>query len=180
MSTDFILARLSLFLIQAGLALVLSLVLWHFYRIYQRHYLKSWSVAFLVFAAYVICLAGYSTLGPNPVDWRPLWLAFEFSYIFSCYAFAIWVLVGVREAVTTERIPARTVNQLLWLVGLIAVFSVAVFAFEADINPWKRYLQVNLRLLFIGSALLVAGVWLFSLQNKIFVTKSPEAEKCGE
>lgn len=171
MSTELILARLSLFLIQAGLALVLSLVLWHFYRIYQRHYLKSWSVAFLVFAVYVVCLAGYSVLGPNPTEWRGLWLTFEFSYIFSCYAFAIWVLVGVREAVTTERIPSRTVNQLLLLVGLIAVFSVAIFAFDAQINPWKRYLQVNLRLLFIGSALLVSGVWLFSLHNKIFVTK---------
>ena len=171
MSTELILARLSLFLIQAGLALVLSLVLWHFYRIYQRHYLKSWSVAFFVFAVYVVCLAGYSVLGTNPTEWRGLWLTFEFSYIFSCYAFAIWVLVGVREAVTTERIPSRTVNQLLLLVGLIAVFSVAIFAFDAQINPWKRYLQVNLRLLFIGSALLVSGVWLFSLHNKIFVTK---------
>jgi len=171
LSTELILARLSLFIIQAGLAFVLSLVLWHFYRIYQRHYLKSWSVAFLVFAAYVICLAGYSMLGGSPDAWRPLWLTFEFSYIFSCYAFAIWVLVGVREAVTSERIPSRIINQLLWLVGIIALFSVAVFAADSEINPWKRYLQVNLRLLFIGSALLVAGVWLFSLQNKIFVTK---------
>jgi diguanylate cyclase len=172
LSTELILARLSLFLIQAGLALVLSLVLWHFYRIYQRHYLKSWSVAFLVFAAYVICLTGYSLLSPDDmIEWRTLRLVFEFSYIFSCYAFAIWVLVGVREAVTTERIPSRTVNKLLWLVGCIALFSVAVFAIDGQTNPWKHYLQINLRLFFIGSALLVAGIWLFSLQNKIFVTK---------
>ncbi len=171
MSTELILTRLSLFLIQAGLALVLSLVLWHFYRIYQRHYLKSWSVAFLVFATYVICLAAYISIELMHLNWPLLRQVFEFSYIFSCYAFAIWVLVGVREAVTTERIPARTVNQLLWLVGLISLFSVVVFAFDSQTNPWKHYLQFNLRLLFIGSALLVAGIWLFSLQNKIFVTK---------
>ena len=171
MSTELILARLSLFLIQAGLALVLSLVLWHFYRIYQRHYLKSWSVAFLVLALYVICLTGYSSVSPASDELRLLRLVLEFSYIFSCYAFAIWVLVGVREAVTSERIASRLVNQLLWLVGLIALLSVVIFAFDPQMNPWKHYLQVNLRLLFIGSALLVSGIWLFSLQNKIFVTK---------
>ncbi len=67
----------------------------------------------------------------------------EFSYIFSCYAFAIWVLVGVREAVTTERIPARLVNQLLLLVGLLALVSVLLFAFDSSLNPWKYYLQVE-------------------------------------
>lgn len=171
MSTELILARLSLFLIQAGLALVLSLVLWHFYRIYQRHYLKSWSVAFFVLAIYVISLTCYSYFADEAVSRYYLRQIFEFIYIFSCYAFAIWVLVGVREAVTSERIASRTVNQLLWLVGTIALFSVLFFAFDAQTNPWKYYLQVNLRLLFIGAALFVAGIWLFSLQKNIFVTK---------
>lgn len=160
-----------MFLIQAGLAFVLSLVLWHFYRIYQRHYLKSWSVAFFVLAIYVISLSCYSYFADELVSKYYLRQSFEFIYIFSCYAFAIWVLVGVREAVTSERIAARTVNQLLWLVGLIALFSVLFFAFDTQANPWKYYLQVNLRLLFIGAALFVAGIWLFSLRKNIFVTK---------
>ncbi|WP_333796112.1 putative bifunctional diguanylate cyclase/phosphodiesterase [Rheinheimera sp.] len=171
MSTELILARLSLFLIQAGLALVLSLVLWHFYRIYQRHYLKSWSVAFFVLALYVISLSCYSYFATELASAIYVRQFFEFTYIFTCYAFAIWVLVGVREAVTSERIASRTVNQLLWLVGLIALFSVLLFAFDTQLSPWKHYLQVNLRLFFIGAALFVAGIWLFSLQRKIFVTK---------
>ncbi len=171
MSTDLILSRLSLFFIQTGLALVLMLVLWHFYRIYQRHYLKSWALAFLLFACYVLSLTAYSMLNSSARTLVFLPALLEFSYIFSCYAFAIWVLVGVREAVTTERIPARLVNQLLLLVALLALVSVLLFAFDYSLNPWKYYLQVNLRLLFIGSALLVAGVWLFTLPNKTFVTR---------
>ncbi len=171
MSTELILSRLSLFFIQTGLALVLMLVLWHFYRIYQRHYLKSWALAFLLFACYVLSLTAYSMLNMQPGRLAVLPGLLEFSYIFSCYAFAIWVLVGVREAVTTERIPARLVNQLLLLVALLALVSVLLFAFDSSLNPWKYYLQVNLRLLFIGSALLVAGVWLFTLPTKTFVTR---------
>ena len=171
MSTELILSRLSLFFIQTGLALVLMLVLWHFYRIYQRHYLKSWALAFLLFACYVLSLTAYSMLNSQQGRLAVLPALLEFSYIFSCYAFAIWVLVGVREAVTTERIPARLVNQLLLLVALLALVSVLLFAFDGSLNPWKYYLQVNLRLLFIGSALLVAGVWLFTLPNKTFVTR---------
>ncbi len=171
MSTELILSRLSLFFIQTGLALVLMLVLWHFYRIYQRHYLKSWALAFLLFACYVLSLTAYSMLNSSARTLVFLPALLEFSYIFSCYAFAIWVLVGVREAVTTERIPARLVNQLLLLVALLALVSVLLFAFDSSLNPWKYYLQVNLRLLFIGSALLVAGVWLFTLPNKTFVTR---------
>lgn len=171
MSTELILSRLSLFFIQTGLALVLMLVLWHFYRIYQRHYLKSWALAFLLFACYVLSLTAYSMLNSQQGRFAVLPALLEFSYIFSCYAFAIWVLVGVREAVTTERIPARLVNQLLLLVALLALVSVLLFAFDSSLNPWKYYLQVNLRLLFIGSALLVAGVWLFTLANKTFVTR---------
>lgn len=171
MSTELILGRLSLSFIQTGLALVLMLVLWHFYRIYQRHYLKSWALAFLLFACYVLSLTAYSMLNLQQGRLTVLPGVLEFSYIFSCYAFAIWVLVGVREAVTTERIPARLVNQLLLLVALLALVSVLLFAFDSRLNPWKYYLQVNLRLLFIGSALLVAGVWLFTLPNKTFVTR---------
>jgi len=171
LSTELILSRLSLFFIQTGLALVLMLVLWHFYRIYQRHYLKSWALAFLLFACYVLSLTAYSMLNSPTRTLMFLPAVLEFSYIFSCYAFAIWVLVGVREAVTTERIPARLVNQLLLLVALLALVSVLLFAFDSSLNPWKYYLQVNLRLLFIGSALLVAGVWLFTLPNKTFVTR---------
>jgi len=171
LSTELILSRLSLFFIQTGLALVLMLVLWHFYRIYQRHYLKSWALAFLLFACYVLSLTAYSMLNMQPGRLAVLPGLLEFSYIFSCYAFAIWVLVGVREAVTTERIPARLVNQLLLLVALLALVSVLLFAFDSSLNPWKYYLQVNLRLLFIGSALLVAGVWLFTLPTKTFVTR---------
>jgi diguanylate cyclase (GGDEF)-like protein len=171
LSTELILSRLSLFFIQTGLALVLMLVLWHFYRIYQRHYLKSWALAFLLFACYLLSLTAYSLLNSPPRTLMFLPALLEFSYIFSCYAFAIWVLVGVREAVTTERIPSRLVNQLLLLVALLALVSVLLFAFDSSLNPWKYYLQVNLRLLFIGSALLVAGVWLFNLPNKTFVTR---------
>jgi diguanylate cyclase (GGDEF)-like protein len=171
LNTELILSRLSFSLVQTGFALVLVLVLWHFYRIYQRHYLKSWALAFLSFACYVLCQTTYHMLASPSVPMVAMLAFLEFSYIFSCYCFAIWVLVGVREAVTSERIPARVVNQLLLLVAALALLSVLLFAFDAGLKQWKFYLQVNLRLLFIGTALSVAGAWLFTLQNNTFVTR---------
>ncbi len=171
MSFELTLARISLFLIQAGLACALSFILWYFYRIYQRHYLKSWSIAFAVFALYLLMLTGYSLIWPR-TDWL-LWplLGLEFGYLFFSYAFAIFILVGVREAVSTERISSRLVNQLLLLVAALAFVSVALFVTDTESSVWKTTIQLNLRLLFTGAALLVGGIWLFALPHRILIAK---------
>ena len=171
MSFELTLARISLFLIQAGLACAISFILWYFYRIYQRHYLKSWSVAFASFALFLLMLTGYSLIGPR-TDWL-FWpsLVLEFGYLFCSYAFAIFILVGVREAVSTERITSRLVNQLLLLVAALAFVSVALFVTETESSVWKTTVQLNLRLLFIGAALFVGGIWLFALPHRILISK---------
>jgi len=171
LSFELTLARISLLLIQAGLSCALSFILWYFYRIYLRHYLKSWSVAFIAFAAYLLLLTGY-TLLPAGSGWtHVLRLALEFGYLFSSYAFAIFILVGVREAVSAERIASRLVNQLLLLVAALALCSVVLFVGDAEPTLWKTSVQVNLRLLFIGAALFVAGIWLFALPHRILIAR---------
>ena len=91
--------------------------------------------------------------------------------LFSSYAFAIFMLVGVREAISSERISSRLVNQLLILVAMLAAVSVGLFLGSEGPYLWKDVVQQNLRLLFIGAALVVAGIWLFGQPSRVFVGK---------
>ena len=81
------------------------------------------------------------------------------------------MLVGVREAISSERISSRLVNQLLILVAMLAAVSVGLFLGSEGPYLWKDVVQQNLRLLFIGAALVVAGIWLFGQPSRVFVGK---------
>ncbi len=171
LSFELTLARIALLLIQTGLACALGYILWYFYRIYQRHYLKSWAVAFVVFACYLAMLTAHSLISPD-AGWL-FWCraALEFGYLFCSYAFAIWMLVGVREAVSGARISSRLMNQLLALVAFLAAGSVLLFLSADASAVWKITVQLNLRLLFIGAALVVAGIWLFALPYRLLIAR---------
>lgn len=168
MSAELTLARIMLLLVQAGLALALSYTLWHFYRIYQRHHLKSWAVGFLLFGVYLLALNLYSTLS---ADYQLVHLVLEFIYIFCNYSFAIWILLGVREAVSGERVAARLVNRLHLLLFGLSLLSVALFIGWTDGLHWQQLVQANLRMLFVGCALLVAGSWLLGLPRQLMVVR---------
>lgn len=171
MNTELFLSRLSLYFVQAGLALTLAMVLWHFYRVYTRHYLKSWSLAFGCYSVYLVLVSINANMGVFLPEDRLLRPFIEFSFIASSYFFAIYMLIGVREAVLGERIASRLINQLLGLVTLLSLSSVLIFLSESGPTLWKAALQINLRLLFIGATLLVSGFWLFALPRQLFVTK---------
>jgi len=163
-------ARTLLHLTQTGFAFALSALLWYFFRVYQRHYLKSWAIAFSCFTAY----ASFILI---EVFWKPVfggeWLGqiVKFLYISFCYAFAVWILVGVFEAVKQQRLASRRVNQLLIVLFTLSFFSVAIFWLVPQLSHWTLYLQLYIRLLMIGLALCVAGFWLWSLTKTIFATK---------
>jgi len=168
LSAELILARIMLLLVQAGLALALSYTLWHFYRIYQRHHLKSWAVGFLLFGCYLLALNLYSMV---PAEYQLIHFALEFTHIFCHYSFAIWILLGVREAVSGERIAVRLVNRLHLVLLCLSLISVLLFVGEPTNNIWQQMVQTNLRLLFIGAALLVAGSWLMNLPRQLMVIR---------
>jgi hypothetical protein len=128
-----LLARTLLHLTQIGFAFTLSALLWYFFRVYQRNYLKSWAIAFSCFTAYAAFIL-------VEAFWRPVFaaeflgLGVKFLYISFCYAFAVWILVGVYEAVKQQRLAARTVNQLLLLVTGISFLSVTLFLLLHDLK----------------------------------------------
>ncbi len=140
-------------------------LLWHFYTIYQRHYLKSWAIAFSCFALFV----GFILTGVQlAAEQAPLWLRQlnSFFNIGFCYAFAVWLLVGVHETVTAQRTSSRRVNQLLAGLALLAFISVWPVQWWSVTRDWASFLQVNLRLLLIGLSVTVSGAWLWTLNKQ--------------
>ncbi|WP_337842269.1 bifunctional diguanylate cyclase/phosphodiesterase [Rheinheimera sp.] len=164
MSTE-ILARFLLYLTQIGFACAMAGLLWHFYTIYQRHYLKSWAIAFSCFALFVSSILSGVYLA---AEQAPGWLRELNSFVNlgSCYAFAVWLLVGVHETVTAQRISSRSVNQLLAGLALLAFISVWPVQWWAVTREWSAFLQLNLRLLLIGLAVTVSGAWLWTLNKQ--------------
>lgn len=165
-----LLARTLLHLTQIGFAVTLTALLWYFFKVYQRSYLKSWAIAFS-------CFTAYATFILVEIFWQPVFaaefldLGVKFLYISFCYGFAVWILVGVYEAVKQQRLATRTVNQLLLLVTSIALLSVTLFLLLPQWQEMTLYLQFYMRLVLIGFALCVAGFWLWSLTKRIFATK---------
>ncbi|MFC4655508.1 MULTISPECIES: putative bifunctional diguanylate cyclase/phosphodiesterase [Rheinheimera] len=164
MSTE-LLARFLLYFTQIGFACAMAGLLWHFYTIYQRHYLKSWAIAFSCFALFV----GFILTGVQlAAEQAPLWLRQlnSFFNIGFCYAFAVWLLVGVHETVTAQRTSSRRVNQLLAGLALLAFISVWPVQWWSVTRDWASFLQVNLRLLLIGLSVTVSGAWLWTLNKQ--------------
>src|SRR5690606_12100413 len=148
LSTE-LLARVLLYLTQTGFACALAGLLWHFYTIYQRHYLKSWAIAFSCFACFVGLILSGVYLGSQNA---PAWLS-QLNSFFNlgfCYAFALWMLVGVYEAVTGQRTASRRINQLLAGLTVLAFVSVWPVRWWSVTEGWTDFLQLNVRLLLIG------------------------------
>lgn len=165
-----LLARTLLHLTQIGFAVSLSFLLWYFFKVYQRHYLKSWAIAFSCFSAYAVFVL-------VEAFWQPVFaaewfgLSVKFFYISFCYAFAVWILVGVYEAVKQQRLAVRTINQLLCVAISLSIFSVALVLMLPQSDSAALFLHLYLRLLIIGASLCFAGGWLWSLTGQIFATK---------
>jgi len=169
LSTE-LLARILLYLTQTGFALALAALLWYFYRVYQRHYLKSWAIAFSCFASFIALVLGGVYLDGAEAS---LWLKQlnNFLYIGSCYGFAVWMLIGVYEAAVSDRMPPRRVNQLLLGLTLLAFCSVWPVSWWSVTESWSNFLQVNVRLLLIGLAVLAAGGWLWTVNRQLLAVR---------
>ncbi|WP_333606482.1 putative bifunctional diguanylate cyclase/phosphodiesterase [Arsukibacterium sp.] len=156
-----IFARLTLYLTQLGMALMLSGLFWYFYSIYQQHYLKKWFWAFSSFAGYqlIVLLFNATPLGQSV-------LAFPLNVLslFSSYVFAAMLLLGmIYSGNTVINTPAK--NKLIWLIlcglMLLSLASELPLWLISDELSVRRLLTIHLRFSLMGSVILLSGLWLW-------------------
>ena len=164
--TSELFSRLIIYLTEAGVALLLSYLLFHFSRVYQQPYLRFWFLSLLMFAFYQVLVIAQGVL-TEPAMFGT---ALQFSIILTSYLFALYLVRGMLETRVTAGTALRHFSgRRLTLAGLtLALASVLPFMFDNTMAEWQQYFQTYLRLLLIAVLLLTATVIvLYRIGNSV-------------
>lgn len=157
-------ARLTIYLSQLGVSLLLSYLLWTLSRQYQKGYIRAWFVALTAFLLYQLTVLLQWSLGPNPL----LQTVVQFIVIVCSYGFAAFLMRGMvltrdKKAHFLGRLHGRQLFLLLCMLGLISILP---FSYSDAFDNWQHYFQVYFRLLLMGVLLLTAAVSLLQQTEK--------------
>jgi diguanylate cyclase (GGDEF)-like protein len=155
-----IFARMSLYLTQTGLALLMALFFWYYVRIYQQTYLKYWLLVFLAFAGYQIAvLLLYAT--PLASTWVNLPLHFLMHVGF--YSFALLMLLSIRQQIQGRLDPLLrgSARHYFMIIVVLAVAGGLLPQLIPALMPWQSFIGHTLRFIIGGVVLLIAGGWLW-------------------
>ncbi|KKO49668.1 diguanylate cyclase [Arsukibacterium sp. MJ3] len=155
-----IFARISLYITQTGLALLMALLFWYYLKIYQQTYLKYWLLAFLAFAGYqvAILLLNATPLGST---WAKLPLLFLVHVGF--YSFALLMLLSIRLQIQDRLDPVlRGPARLYFMPIVLLAFTGGLLPqLLPALTPWQSFIENTLRFIIGGLVLLIAGGWLW-------------------
>lgn len=161
-----IFARLAVYATQAGIALLLSYLMWSLSNLYQQGYIRSWFFALLAFGVYQTTILLHAYFEPYP----QIAALLQFVIIVSSYTFTIFLLRGmVQTRVGDAHILNRlSANKLFILLCGLGALSVLPFGWSESLDAWQQYFQYDIRLLVMGIILLSAGVSLLHRMERSF------------
>ncbi|MEH8016051.1 EAL domain-containing protein [Rheinheimera muenzenbergensis] len=164
--TSELFSRLIVYITEAGVALLLSYLLFHFSRVYQQPYIRFWFLSLLMFALYqLLVIAKWALAAPVVAD-----TLLQFGILLTSYLFALYLLRGMLETRVSDAAMLRLWSgRRLTLLGcMLAVVSVLAFVFGNNMAQWQEYFQTHLRLLVIALLLLTATVIvLYRIGNSV-------------
>ena len=148
--------RLAIYLTEAGIALLLSLLFFHFSRMYQQAYLRFWFLALLLFAGYQLLVIVQGMI-EFPVLIEAL---LQFTIFTSSYLFALCLLRGMLPLKSSSMfVSSVTSLRALTIIAVaLAAVSLLPFSLSSAFVDWQQYFQQYLRLLLIGVVLLTASI----------------------
>ncbi len=157
-------ARLAIYLTQAGVALLVSYLLWTLSRSYLQGYIRSW-----FFALFAFCFYQLTILLQLTVAGKPLPIAFiQVFTVVSSYSFALFLLRGMLQTRSGNTQWLATVSsvKLLLLLSVLGLMSVVPFFVSSALSDWQDYFQHDIRLLLMGIVLLSAAVSLLQRADR--------------
>ncbi|MDP5144359.1 putative bifunctional diguanylate cyclase/phosphodiesterase [Rheinheimera baltica] len=159
-----IFARLTIFLTELGVAILVSYLLWNLSRIYQQDFIRSWFLAFVAFVFYQSMILMQLVFSFHPA----LRDIFQFFIIVSSYSFASFLVRGMLQTRSGEAhiLTDWTARKLLCFICGVAALSVLPFSIVAALESWQQYFQWQFRLLLMGILLLTAAVSLLQRLDK--------------
>ncbi len=155
-------SRLIIYLTEAGVALLLSYLLFYFCRVYQQPYLRFWFLSLLMFALYqLLVISRWLLAAPEYLD-----AVLQFAIVLSSLLFAMFLLRGMLETrlAADTRLHYWSARRLTLLATAVALLSVLPFMLGNSLAEWQQYVQTYIRLLVLAVLLLMA---MFSVLYRI-------------
>lgn len=159
-----IFALFAVYSTQVAIALLLSYLLWHFSRIYQQSYIKSWFFAFSAFSVYQTSLILASDYFAKPIIENII----DIVVVASSYSFTIFLWRGMAqtrpELAKVSKI--LTSQAILYTTVLAGVITILPFLFLPALATWQTYFQFELRIFIMGVFLAVAAASIWQQLQK--------------
>lgn len=163
---------LSLFLF--GFALSYTIVFFHYYRVFEHRYLKSWGYGFGFVTLSSLLGVGFSVFNVDSSSELILQLGIFISILCS-YLFPFWVFVGLRASLVEQPPPVVKIHILLFVTLLIGICTSVPFAFSPTEQELRDLLRISVRFIFFGIGFLYASFWIVVTGQKVFALRSLSA-----
>lgn len=159
---SFLLDLLTSYVAQAIWAAFLALVLFHFFRLYQKKYLRSWAISWSaamlqsVFAGLSLYMSSEHVEAGDSAR-----LLSTFFTLVGAYVQVAWLVYGTMELVKKRKLKPHYQYYLAAFVLLLALVTTLVFAFDPTAIQERVFVRVGVKALFIAVCFLAAGFILF-------------------
>lgn len=159
--TDFLIARTSLFGLEAIAFCVLSFVLFMFYRGFGRQYVQLWSYAFVYLVVYLVCLSlqEFTVLTP---EIQVSQIVLEWVKQTSFYTFWLLIFLGTYAAKARIVFSRKFLLSSISIALALATLTSWIFAFDVEHAFDRYFLRETLSSFVIGCSLLTGSVMLFA------------------
>lgn len=160
-----ILARTAVtFLAEAFIALVIALSFWYFGKIYNRPYLRSWSVSWLSFFVASFCTALLTAYGLGQQD--GLRLSFSILSQIGHFLQVYFLFNGLFELISGKVVRKKVILIASVLLSLAALATVLAYYADPDAGMQRYIFRVIVRYFLVAISFMIV-TWI-SIKSKKF------------
>jgi len=171
---EYAIPHIFLFAMQAVAFLLLSFVFFMYYRTFSRQYVQYWlfSLLALTFNYAIKAIALYANITISQNITATYWQALpELLQQISQYLVLFFLLLGVFNAKTQQKIPKKVFVYAYALIFILTIISAMFSTFKQDDIFLHFYLNVSLPSFIISCCLLVLAIYLLVDKKSYFSSK---------
>ena len=153
-------------LAQAAESILLALVLYGFYRIYHRSYLRQWSLSWWCLCLYLLSSSVTIYMLPRYITLHPAYILSSTISLIAGYWQIAFLIFGAREIATGKifsKSSARIILFAFLILSLIIEFSYIVFQEEAFL---RFFIRVGIKYGIAGLAFIIAAISIWRIWSR--------------
>lgn len=154
-------------LFQVVSSIVIALIIFKYFRLYKRDYLKCWSYSFIALAVYMSLSALLQVLSSNSFLYTSTGMyLLSLVKINAGYLQMTWLLLGTFALINVGGQDKPHSKKIIYSVMLFASIMATLFAFDSDGGLYRNALRSGSRYLLGGIVFLIAFVMTARFVNR--------------